>query len=101
MNKQMLLDIGAKSLSISAAITTLGVGGGLMIAFCLCFIQQTSFRLPFNIVEIVTEQDGGGYYTSIMFANSLFYAILILFLIISVLVFCIFYVASKNKQVNK
>lgn len=56
--KQSLRDMAAKSIDLSAAITTLGVVGGIMIAFFLCFMQQKSFVLPFDMVEIVSKPGG-------------------------------------------
>jgi hypothetical protein len=98
MKNYALLKTGTKALSISAAITTLGTGICIMIAFLLCFIQETSFSFPFNLVDIITKQDGDGYYTSIVFGNNLFSIGFIVFLVISILLFVIFYFTNKTKQ---
>ena len=98
MKKYELLKIGMKSISISTTIVLLGGGSSIMIAFFLCFIQEASFRFPLGIANIVTEQDGEGHYTTISFENALS-SILIISLILSILLFIVFYLIDRRKAV--
>ena len=90
-----------KSTSISMAVVTLSIGFSIMVTFFLCFIQEKSCELPFNLAKIKTEQDGAGYFTTMKLGNGIWSVSIIGFLILSVLLFLIFYFLGKSKTKKK
>ncbi|MDR0919268.1 MAG: hypothetical protein LBM93_08475 [Oscillospiraceae bacterium] len=98
MKNYSILKTISKSLVASACLTTAVIGIPTMIAFFICFVKETGFSFPFEIVNIVTEKDEDSNYTSVFFGSNLLLITSILFLIIAVLLFAIFYFIDKRKR---
>lgn len=100
MKKQTLLRLIFKSIDFSAGITLLGVVGGTMLSFFLCFFLQKSITFPLRMVEIISQPAGGGYNTAISVSPSLLGVALSLFVVISAMAFAVLYMGNKQRPDN-
>jgi len=77
----LVASVGAWTLSVVFTTVVFGLAVGAM--YLKCFVTQGDFAFPFKLVEIISQEEGGGFYTTLSFSHEIVYVILIISVIIT------------------